>query len=305
MKIIFVGTTDFGIPTLELLATHYSLQAVVTQPDKPVGRKKILTPPPIKVWAEKNKIKVLQSEKILNLKTEILNLEPDLLLVAAYGQIIPKIILDIPKFGSINIHASLLPKYRGATPIQNSIINGDGQTGVTLIKMDEKMDHGPIIAQTNLTIDEEDNYHTLHKKLGLLAANLVSVTLPKWFAGQIKETPQNHSLSSFTSLLTHKDGRLDWSEPAININNKIRALNPEPGTWTTLDQKNVKILEAKILPETKIELIGKLYKHNGELAIKCQDFSLLIQRLILDGKNEMSGKEFANGLKNLENKIFV
>ncbi|OGE83881.1 MAG: methionyl-tRNA formyltransferase [Candidatus Doudnabacteria bacterium RIFCSPLOWO2_01_FULL_44_21] len=304
-KIIFVGTTEFGIPTLEKLMKDYELVLIITQPDKPAGRDKKLTPPPIKTWAEKNNIKVLQPQKILDSKLQILDPQPDLMIVAAYGQIIPKEILDLPKFGSINIHGSILPKYRGASPIQAAIANGDAETGITLIQMDEKMDHGPLIAAKTININSNDNYMTLHKKLSDTAADLVAETLPKWVSGEIKPYEQNHEKATFVHLLSKNDSKINWSRPSIEIDRQIRAFNPEPGTWTTLANKHLKILAAEIIADHKIELPGKLYVANGELAVKCLDSGLLLKKVKPEGKNEMTGKDFLNGLKNLNNKIFI
>ena len=305
MRIIFAGTSQFGIPTLEkLLSLNYQLATVVTQPDKPVGRKQVLTPSPIKVWALKHNIPVEQPEKIGQLQTQISDLKPDLLLVAAYGQIIPKAILDLPRFGSINIHGSLLPKYRGASPIQSAILNGDKETGITLIKMDEQMDHGPIIAKEVLRLSGIETFPELYEKLSHVSAELVSKALPEWFSGRVKAAEQIHTHATYTKLLKRDDGRLDWSSNAREIDQKIRALNPEPGTYTTLDGKTVKILAAEILNESKIELPGKIYNRSGELAVKCLDGSILIKELQPEGKKPMSGKDFLNGLK-LGNKLFI
>ena len=305
MRIIFAGTSQFGIPTLEkLLSLNYQLATVVTQPDKPVGRKQVLTPSPIKVWALKHNIPVEQPEKIGQLQTQISDLKPDLLLVAAYGQIIPKAILDLPRFGSINIHGSLLPKYRGASPIQSAILNGDKETGITLIKMDEQMDHGPIIAKEVLRLSGIETFPELYEKLSHVSAELVSKALPEWFSGRVKAAEQIHTHATYTKLLKRDDGRLDWSSNAREIDQKIRALNPEPGTYTTLDGKTVKILAAETLNESKIELPGKIYNRSGELAVKCLDGSILIKELQPEGKKPMSGKDFLNGLK-LGNKLFI
>ena len=305
MKIIFAGTTEFGIPTLEKLKAHHELVLIITQPDKPSGRTRVLTPPLIKTWAEKNRIPVLQPEKILDAKSQILNSTPDLLLVAAYGQIIPREILDIAKFGSINIHGSILPKYRGASPIQSAILGGDNSTGITLIKMDEKLDHGPMIAIRTTTINTTDTYTTLHQKLSLLSADLVVEVLPKWFAGEIQPQPQNDSEATFCQQLNRADGKLDWAKPAVEIDRKIRALNPEPGTWTKLNNKIIKILAVEVLRDNKIELPGKLYVYNGELAVKTLDNGLLLKKVQPEGKHEMSGKDFLNGLHNLNDKLFI
>ena len=259
MRIIFAGTTEFGIPTLEKLKKNYELVLIITQPDKPSGRKQVLAPPPIKVWAEKNNVPTLQPSKISEIGEQFTDKKPDLFLVAAYGQIIPTSILHIPRFKSINIHGSLLPKYRGATPIQNAILNGDKETGITLIQMDEKMDHGPIIAKEKLVIEENDDYALLYKKMSVLASDLVAKTLPDWFANKIKPAPQVDSIATYTKLLTRADGKINWTNPAKSIDQQIRGLNPEPGTWTTLDGKTIKILSAKAVSEAKIELPGKIY----------------------------------------------
>jgi methionyl-tRNA formyltransferase len=306
VKFIFAGTTEFGIPTLEkLIAGGHELIFVITNPDKPVGRKQELSPTPIKKWGQSKNIKVLQPEKILDCKLEILDSKPDLLLVAAYGQIIPKEILEIPNKGSVNIHGSILPKYRGASPIQAALMNGSKSTGITLIRMDEKMDHGPVLAIQTLTIDASDDFVALYKKLAEVSAELAANILPKYIAGQIKPIEQDHEKATFTKLLTKADGKIDWTRRASEIVNQIRALNPEPGTWTTLDGKIIKIMSAKIITESKIELPGKLYRHPEGLAVKTTDQSLLIQKIQPEGKNQMSGKDFLNGLKTLDRLHFV
>jgi len=303
MRIVFIGTTEFGIPTLDKLKGHYDLALVVTQPDKPVGRKQVLTPPPVKLWAHKLNIPVLQPTKIIEALDQIKELVPDLIIVAAYGQIIPKEVLEVPKFGSVNIHGSLLPKYRGASPIQTAILNGDTKTGITLIKMDEKMDHGPIYTKKTVDIDADDDYPKLYKKLALHAAELVVETLPKIFEG-LQPAEQIHDHATFTKLLDRKDGKIDWTKSAKEVNQKIKALNPEPGTWTTLDGKIIKILKASLLNESKIELPGKIYSQLGQLAVKTLEGSLLIDQIQPEGKSVMSGKDFLNGLKS-GSKLFI
>ncbi|MBX4204586.1 MAG: methionyl-tRNA formyltransferase [Candidatus Doudnabacteria bacterium] len=306
MKFIFAGTTEFGIPTLEkLMQDGHELLLCITQPDKPVGRKQQLSPSPIKVWAQGQNIRVSQPAKIMDAGPEISELKPDLLLVAAYGQIIPKEILDLPEKGSVNIHGSILPKYRGASPIQAALINGETSTGITLIVMDEKMDHGPIIATKEITITADDDFSSLYKKLSQLAALVCADILPEYTQGIIKANPQNHDSATYTKLLTKADGQIDWTHTALEISNHIRGYNPEPGTWTTLDGKLIKILGVKILNESKIELPGKLYRHADGLAVKSQDNSLLITKVQPEGKNPMSGRDFLNGIKNLDRMHFV
>ncbi len=297
MKIAFMGTTEFGIPTLEKLKAQHELVLVVTQPDRPTGRNKTLTPPPIKVWAQKNNIPVLQSENVSNLKQNIMEAEPDLMIVAAYGQIIPMDILNIPKFKSINIHGSLLPKYRGASPIQATILNQDPVAGITLIQMDEKMDHGPMLGKASLNLTGTETYSELYKELSELAADLIVKVLPDWFESKLVPVEQNHTAATFTKMINRDDARIDWSRPAKEIDAKVRALNPEPGTWTILDGKTVKIMKASILNDHKIELPGKIYPHQGLPAVKSIDNSLLLEQVQVEGKNPMPGKDFMNGLK--------
>lgn len=304
MRLIFIGTTEFGIPTLEKLKRAHELVLIITQPDKPSGRKQQLTPPPIKLWAQKNNIQVLQSENISNLKALIEEAKPDLAIVAAYGQIIPKDILDIPKFKSINIHGSLLPKYRGASPIQAAILNQEPETGITLIQMDEKMDHGPVLAKSKISLEGTEGFAELYKKLSELASELVIKTLPSWFDGTLKAEEQNHGQATFTKLLRRADAKIDWSRPAKEVNALIRALNPEPGTWTTLDGKTIKILKASLISDHKIELPGKIYPYEGQPAVKTLDNSLLLEQIQPEGKSVMSGKDFFNGLRS-SGRLFI
>jgi methionyl-tRNA formyltransferase len=304
-KVIFIGTTEFGIPALEMLKRDYDLQLVITQPDKPFGRKKIPTPPITKIWAIGNNVNFLQPEKIAQAEQAIKEIAPDVMIVAAYGQIIPKHTLEMPKHGSINLHSSLLPKYRGASPIQAAILNDDKETGVTIMQMDEKMDHGGIIAQSKIAIDESDDYFKLHQKLAELAAQLLQDSLPKWLDGTLQAIEQDHSQATFVKMINRDDARLDWTHPARKILQQIKALNPEPGTWTTLDKKSVKIIEAEEVRAGKIELPGKIYAEGRDCLVKCGDYSLKLLQVQPEGKNQISGKDFLNGLKNLETKVFV
>lgn len=303
-KIIFAGTSDFGIPFLDKIRGEIELLAVITQPDRPVGRKQIITPSPIKQWATKHNIRVMQPHEINDIKSELTLMLPDLMIVAAYGQIIPLEILNIPSHGSINIHGSLLPKYRGASPIQASLLNGDDQTGVTLMKMDEKLDHGGILAKVEVPIEPSDDYASLHTKLAMAAVQLMDKVLP-YIGGSLKSEEQNHVLATFTKTLDRKDARINWTDRAHNIHNMIRALNPEPGTWTRFENKNIKIIKAEMLAENKIELPGKIYWKDNQLAVKCGEGSIIILELIPEGKNSMTGTDFLNGLKHLESKLFI
>lgn len=304
MKFIFAGTTEFGIPSIEkLMQAGHELLFCITNPDKPTGRKQVLSPTPIKKWAGELNVKVLQPEKISTALEDIQAANADIMLVAAYGQIIPKEVFEAPKFGSINIHASILPRYRGASPIQTAILNGEETTGVTLIKMNEKMDQGPMLDMTEFKI-ENRNFLEVYKDLAVVAADLCVEVLPKYVAGELRLQEQAHAQASYTKKLSKTDGKIDWTKTAPEIYNQIRALNPEPGTWSTLDGKVVKILDAHVLEDPRIELPGKISKNSG-LIVKTGSGSLKILKVQPEGKNVMSGQDFINGIKNFERRHFV
>ncbi len=268
-KIVFFGTPLIGATVLEKLITKgFKPQAVVTRPNKPAGRKQILTPPPVKVLAEKHQIKVLQPPKLKDnpeFAKELAKLEPDLAIVAAYGQIIPKEILQIPKFGFLNVHPSLLPKYRGASPIQAAILDGAKITGVTIMVMDEELDHGPILAQQSLPIKDDDTTSTLSVKLATLGGELLGEILPVYLTWkkQIAESQQktvyslflppkeqNHQLATFTKMLKKEDGFIDLNNPPSlqELKQMIRAFHPWPGIYTKVPLKGQKLKIIKFLP---------------------------------------------------------
>lgn len=307
MKIIFAGSTRLGIPSLEKLIKKHDLLAVITQPNRPAGRKRELSPTPTKIWAGQNNIPVLQPQKISDIKDQLTNLAPDLMLVASYGQIIPAEILNIPNYQSVNIHPSLLPKYRGPSPFATALLNGDTSTGTTIMLMDAKMDHGPIIAQKNVIIDPQDNFVTLLKKLSLESAELLMDTLPAWFDAKITPVSQDDSKATYTKLFTIADGKINWTDDAKKITNKIRALNPEPGTWTALNDSNqsVKILDAEAVADTAIDLPGKILRKDNKMQIKCGIGSLWVKTIQPAGKKPMTGIDFINGLKKFETKLFI
>ena len=316
LRIIFIGTPDFSAIILEKLCeSEFKPTLVVTAPDKPVGRGQTLTPPPVKMTAQKYKIPVLQPEKILpptknSAGGEILNSKPDLIIVAAYGQILPKEILDIPKRGSLNVHPSLLPKYRGASPIQYAILNGEKKTGVTIILMDEKMDRGPILNQRALEIEKDETATTLYQKLANLGASLLMETIPKWMQGMIKSHPQDDSQATYTTILTREDGRINWKKTAQDLEREIRAFDYWPGSFTFWQKRDgtmvrMKVLKARILKSTGgiTYPTGKtLVAPQNEICIQCRkgflggggDF-LVIERLQPEGKKEIGAEEFLRG----------
>lgn len=262
-KYVFFGTPDFAAVILEkLIEAGFVPATVVCNPDRPVGRKKIITPPPSRVVAEKNSIKVLQP--IHPDPADFAGENFDLFVVAAYARIIPQKLLTTPRLGTIGVHPSLLPKYRGTTPIQNAILNGEKVTGVTLYLMDGQIDHGPILMQKALENYESGimNYETLHDKLAELAGDLLIETLPKFVKGEYTLKPQNDKEATYTRKFKNDDGYVDLTkdDPVI-IERKVRALNPEPGVWTFQNDKRMKILEAELkdgkLVLKKIQFEGK------------------------------------------------
>jgi methionyl-tRNA formyltransferase len=302
MKIIFMGTPKFGAIILDkLVKGKYKPVLVITAPDKPVG----------KVIAEKYKIPVEQPEKIesRSQQEKIENCQPDLIAVVAYGQILPKEILEIPKHGCLNVHPSLLPKYRGSSPIQAAILNGDKTTGATIILMDEKMDHGPIFSQRTITIEEGETAITLQEKLADLGAGLLMETISKRARNIIKPKTQDDSQATFTKVLTKIDGRINWQKSAQELEREVRAFYPWPGSYTFWEKTGksiqIKILKARVYqsPAAITYLVGKtLVAPQNELAVQCGkgytmgagDF-LVIERLQMEGKKEMTSEEFLRG----------
>lgn len=276
LKIVYIGTPEFSAVILKkLIQNGYAPVLVVTAPDKPVGRKQIITPPSVKILAQKNNIQVLQTEKIKNCQSKIENFQPDLGILAAFGQIVPKNILNIPKYGFLNVHPSLLPKFRGPSPIQSAILNGDEETGVTIMLMNEKLDEGDIISNISDPFSKNETYETLHNKLAELGGNLLVKTIPDWVSGKIKAKPQNNAKATYSKILKKEDGRIDWTKPADFIDRQIKALNPWPGTFDVYKGKKLKILKSEVV--------------NGKLIIK---------QVQLEGKKPMSFEEFLLGHKN-------
>ena len=310
LNIIFMGTPEFGTIILEgLCKADFKPTLVITAPDKPVGREQILTPPPVKILAEKYKIPILQPEKIQDVIAEIRATSPGLVAVAAYGQILPKEILEIPKFGCLNVHPSLLPRWRGASPIQYTILNGDKKTGVTIMLMDEKMDHGPILSQRVIKIGENETAESLHNKLANLGGHLLLETIPKWQRGLIKPILQDESKVTYTKILTKENGKINWKKTAEVLEREIRAFSIWPGSYTFWEKKGksirIKILKARVLKSTGgiPYPIGKtLVAPQNEICVQCGrgflggggDF-LVIEKLQMEGKKEMGSEEFLRG----------
>jgi methionyl-tRNA formyltransferase len=301
IKIIFIGTAEFGLPAFEALTKddNFEIVLVITQPDKPVGRKQVVTSSPIKIAAEKKNITILQPDHIIDIREKISLLKTDVIVVAAYAQIIPEEILNLPKYGCLNLHASLLPKYRGAAIIQAAILNGDEQTGLTIIKMDKGLDTGQILAQTIIKIENNDTAETLYDKLSAMGADFTVETIKKYLAGKITPREQDSSQASYVKVLKKSDGLIDWKKSAIEIERFIRAMNSWPMAWTWQDGKQVKIISAQNQPiEINSYKPGKTFKYNNGLAVQCGRDALIIKKLQFEGKSALESEEFLRGHEN-------
>ena len=306
MKYVFFGTPDFAVTILRhLVGAGYIPSAVVTNPDRPVGRKHVITPPPVKQWALEHSNQlwksdfhslIFQPQKLGEIKEQLAALEPDLFIVAAYGKLIPKSILNIPKQGSINVHPSLLPKYRGPTPIQTAILNGDEETGVTIMLMDEKMDHGATLKISNFQFPISNyDYPTLSKVLAELGAKTLLEVIPEWLNNKISPSPQDDTKATYTRIYKGEDGLLDFTRTAEELDCQVRALNLEPGTYFMKDGKRIKILKAHIKPHNygnRITVVGEMGRGDDgvggkEVWIQCKKGVLILDTIQMEGKKPM------------------
>jgi len=302
MKIIFIGTPEFGAIVLEkLIGGGYAPVLVVTSPDKKVGRKQIITPPPVKNVAKKNNITVLQPEKIKDTIPQIKSINPDLIIVAASSYIIPKEILDMPKHDSLNVHPSLLPRWRGPSPVQFAILNGDEKTGVTVMRITERVDAGPIVSQKEMNLDGKETYTQLHNKLGELGGKLLTEIIPKWMKGEIETKDQNEKEATYSKILKKEDGRIDWQRPAEEIERQIRSFTPWPGSFTFWQRKDklikMEILKARVynFDPQKYEIGKTLVAPQNHLCVQTGKEFLVVERLQMEGKKEMDSEDFIRG----------
>lgn len=297
LRIVFMGTPQFSVPILEALINEYDVIGVVTQPDKEVGRKKILTPTPVKLCAIKHNIPVFQPKKIRKEYHEIKDLNPDIIITAAYGQIIGMELLDAPKYRSINVHGSLLPKYRGGAPIQRSIMNGDEYTGITIMYMEKGMDSGDILSQRKLKIEDSDNNETVFEKMSYLGRDLLLETLPLLIEGKITPIKQDESDVTYAYNILPEEELLDFTKEAKDVFNHIRALSPAPGAYFFLKGEKIKIYSSvvsELKHETEVGSIINVSKKGFMIA--CGNNSVLeILEIQQTGKNKISAREFANG----------
>ena len=297
LKIVFMGTPEFSLNILKSLMDNYDVKLVVTQPDKEVGRKKVLTMPPVKVLALDNNIEVFQPVNIKEDYQKIIDIKPDLIVTCAYGQIIPKVLLDLPKYGCINVHASLLPKLRGGAPIHKSIILGYEKTGVTIMYMDVKMDAGDIISQVETRIDDGDTLGTLHDRLSILGSELLIATIPKIINNSISRIPQDINEVTYAWNITRDEEKIDFSKTSREIFNQVRGLNPAPAAFTVLDGKIYKIYNTRIVNNDDDEIPGTIVNiYKDGIGVKTDDGEIVILELKPDGKNKMSANSFLNGI---------
>ena len=296
VKTIFMGTPEFAIPVLKTLLKLSDVVCVVTKPDALVGRKKVLTPSPIKKLAIKENIPVLTPVKLKEEYQSILDYEPELIVTCAYGKIVPKVILDYPKYGCINIHASILPKYRGSAPMQWAIINGEKETGITLMYMDEKMDTGDIIDIVKIPILDDDDLGSIHDKMSLLGSSILEKNFSNIINNNISRVKQDDTKATLAPMITREMELLDFNDYGKNIINKIRAFSPYPLTRTMINNEEVKIVKAKFIRKENTN-IGKLIITKNDLGIECLDGIIYLEIIKPVGKKEMPIKSFLNGLK--------
>ena len=300
MKIIFFGTNQFAVISLEALCnSRHELAAVVTQPDKKRGRGLKLAFPPVKVFAEKRSLKIYQPSllKEESFIREISKISPDLLIVVSYGKILPKEVLDIPEIYAINLHASLLPKYRGAAPINWAIINGETETGITIIKMNEYMDQGDIITSRKVKIEPEDTTGSLSDRLARIGADSLLETIELIERDKVVQLSQDDRAATFAPRIKKDDARIDWSKTSVEVSNFVRGMNPHPGAFTYIGEKLVKIWKTKSLLAPEGYNAGEIvdFKKEQGIVVSTGKGCLLITELQLEGKKRMRAVEFLRG----------
>lgn len=303
VRTIFMGTPEFAVPILVRLAEHYEVAAVYTRTDKPAGRGKTMAESPVKILARERRLTIEQPRTLRDTETQskLRDYRPDLIVVAAYGLILPQAVLDIPPHGSLNVHASLLPRWRGASPIAFAILAGDTETGITLMKMDAGLDTGPILSSRVVPITTEDTAGTLSDKLSQAGAGLLIETLPEWLEAKIKPTPQNDTEATFTRLVKKEDGHIDWNKPADEIARTVRAYSPWPGAWTlwrssSEDGGHILKISRAVAAGTGVPAPpGAVVQVGDQIGVSTGVGMLLLEEVQLAGKRAMPVKEFVRG----------
>jgi len=305
-RVIFMGSGKFAVPVLQdllnferLLSAGKIVLALFSQPDRPYGREKKMATTPTKEIALKYKVPILEPVKLNEAwAKKIEGLHPDLIVVCDYGLLIPREILGIPKFGVINIHPSLLPKYRGSSPIQQAILDGCGKTGVSIILVDEKLDHGPVLAQKNEKIKNEDTFGSLRDRLAQISGRMLIDFLPNYLNGKFNPKDQNHKKATITRELSREDGEIKWSRQSDHIERMVRALTPWPGCYTRYNNKILKIIEIKKCKGCKNAKPGTVFlTKDKEVAINCNKGAVIIKKLQMEGKKIMTARDFSRGYR--------
>lgn len=304
--IVFMGSPQFAIPTLEALARDQQVLAVFTQPDKPAGRGKALTAVPVKIWAQAHSLPIHQPASLRKdaaaLQT-LRDLKPDVIVVAAYGLILPQNVLDIPPYGCLNVHASVLPRHRGAAPITSAILAGDAETGITIMKMDAGLDTGPLLAVAREPIRSDDTTYSLGERMAIVGAQLLSDTLPKYLRGVIKPQPQPSDGATYSLKIKKKDALIDWSKPAIQIERMVRAYTPWPGAFTFWNGTMLKILAAEVRYEghgaASLGQVNRL--SDGSIGVATGAGLLVLHEIQLAGRKAMKAQDFVRGQASLIN----
>ena len=306
-----MGTSVFANEILEkLLAEKYTLVGVYTKPDKKIGREQVVKPGIVKETAQKNSLPIFQPKRFdKETVAELSSLKPDLIIVASYGKILPKEVLEMPGFGCLNVHASLLPELRGPSPIQNALLQGKTETGITIMLMDEGIDTGAILSQEKIAIEPEDSSGTLFPKLANLGANLLAQTLPHWINRQIEPTEQDSQKATLCQLIDREDGHVFWNHGAESIYNRYRALTPWPGIFSFWkadgDLLRVKLLEISLQKKDPLSSheIGEVFELADKIAVQTMEGAIILETIQLEGKKPASAKDFVNGYKNFVGSI--
>lgn len=299
LKVVFMGTPDFAVPILERLIEETNVLLVVTQPDKVRGRNNKVSFSPVKELAVKNNIEVFQPEKIKEDYKIIIDKNPDIIITAAYGQIIPEELLFFSKYKAINVHASLLPKYRGGAPINRAIENGEKYLGITIMYMDKLMDNGDMISQRKIELKEEDNFDTMNEKLSILGRDLLMDTLPSVLSGTNEREKQKEEDVTIIKLLKKEELLIDFNKDAISVYNKIRSLDSVPGAYAFLNNKKYKLFDVRVGSE-KLDDVSKIIDIKDYLEIACKNGTIKVYSIQKEGKKKMSIKDFFNGHKKEE-----
>lgn len=296
-RVVFMGSPEFALPTLRALATNFVVAGVVTQPDRPAGRGKQLTAPPVKLFAQKVGIPVIQPERLRQPEAidQLRAWEPEVIVVAAFGQILRQAVLDLPAHGSINVHASLLPRWRGAAPIQAAILHGDAETGVTIMKMEAGLDTGPLLSQRAIPIQPTDTAGSLSEKLSQLGADLLVETLPKYLSGELKPRPQPEAGVTTVSMLDKSEGALDASQTAVELERKVRAFNPWPSAYLQWKGQPLKVHRAHVTAGQGAP--GARVVQGGLPALATSQGWLVLDEVQPAGRKPMQGAEFLRGAR--------